>query len=468
MVRFFEDSPHTHSIPLHVYTPDEAQTLGSSVPEEFQGPMLFALKEPSLPKIIPICDKRGDLLAAVIIASPMDQPKDAFQCFAKAAQFLPKGSYKLTDETGCLTHWEEAYLGWALGQYSFDSFKSQPTHHAPKTLVKEPFVNMQRVEAIFDGICLARDLINTPASHMGPEELCHKIEEVMTAHGALVTTLVGEDLLTHNFPAIHTVGRASHRAPRLLDIRWGKEPHRLVTLVGKGVCFDSGGLDIKPASAMLLMKKDMGGAAMVAGLALAIMSLALPIRLRVLIPAVENSIDGNAYRPMDVITMRSGHTVEIGDTDAEGRLILADCLFEAAQEKPSLLIDVATLTGAARIATGTELPAVFSNPVDLSFTLQARSLNSLDPLWPMPLFKPYESNLKSHIADFSSTGSSSYGGAIIAALFLSKFVSSDVPWIHIDTPAWNFKATPGKPEGGEASGLISLLNLISDQFSDDS
>ncbi len=466
MVGFFLDEPCAHAIPLHVYKPDEAHKICRELPEEFHGPMLFALKDPAFPKIIPICDRAGELLAAVLITPHIDQPKDVFLCFAKAAQFLPKGAYTLTEASNNLTqHWDEAYLGWALGQYAFDPFKSQAAKNDPKTLVIEPLVNRQRVEAIHDGISMARDLINTPASHMGPEELSNAIEGALIPHGAFFKTIVGEDLLMRNFPAIHTVGRASHRAPRLLDISWGQAHHPLVTLVGKGVCFDSGGLDIKPASAMLMMKKDMGGAAITAGLALAIMKLELPIRLRVLIPAVENSIDGNAYRPLDVITMRSGQTVEVGDTDAEGRLILADCLFEAAQEKPALLIDVATLTGAARIAMGTDLPVVFSNPADLSFKIQESSLNGLDPLWPMPLFKPYESSLKSQIADFSSTGSSSYGGAITAALFLGKFVSPDVPWIHIDTAAWNLKSTPGKPEGGEASSLISLLDLITRKFS---
>jgi leucyl aminopeptidase len=464
LVRFFVDSSHAHTIPLHVYQSCTAQEICIDLPEEFHGPMLFALKDPSFSKVIPICDRAGELLAAVLIIPHIDQPKDVFLSFAKAAQSLPTGTYKLTETPDHFTNWEEAYLGWALGQYTFDPFKSQPTKHDPKILVIEPLVNVSRVEAILDGIYMARDLINTPASHMGPEELCQAIKEALTPHGASFTTIVGEDLLAHNFPAIHTVGRASHRAPRLLDISWGQAHHPLVTLVGKGVCFDSGGLDIKPASGMLLMKKDMGGAAIVAGLALAIMKLALPIRLRVLIPAVENSIDGNAYRPMDVITMRSGQTVEVGDTDAEGRLILADCLFEGAQEKPALLIDVATLTGAARIAMGTDLPVVFSNPVDLSFTLHESSYHGLDPLWPMPLFKPYESNLKSQIADFSSTGSSPYGGAITAALFLGKFVSLDVSWVHVDTAAWNVKPTPGKTEGGEASSLMSLLDLITAKF----
>jgi leucyl aminopeptidase len=315
------------------------------------------------------------------------------------------------------------------------------------------------VRRIAEATALARDLINTPASDMGPAELVQAVRDAGRAHDAKVNVIEGDALLRRNFPTIHAVGRASARAPRLADLRWGARGPR-VTLVGKGVCFDSGGLDLKSSSNMKLMKKDMGGAAQVLGLATMVMDAKLPVRLRVLIPAVENSVSGNAMRPLDVITTRKGLTVEVGNTDAEGRLILCDALAEADRDKPDLIVDCATLTGSARVALGTELPALFSSDDGLAARLLEIGLREQDPLWRLPLHGPYRSQLDSKIADLNNVSESSYGGAITAALFLQSFVSKDTPWMHIDMMGWNLRARPGRPVGGEVMGMRALYALI--------
>ncbi|MBF0391146.1 MAG: leucyl aminopeptidase family protein, partial [Alphaproteobacteria bacterium] len=307
---------------------------------------------------------------------------------------------------------------------------------------------------------LVRDLINAPASHMGPEELAAAAQDLAARHAARCRVVVGEALLNENWPAVHAVGRASDRAPRLIDLRWGDEQAPRVTLVGKGVCFDSGGLDIKPSSGMKLMKKDMGGAAHALGLAHMVMAANLPVRLRVLIPAVENAVSGRAMRPLDVIGTRKGTTVEIGNTDAEGRLILCDALAEADGEKPALLLDMATLTGAARVALGTELPALFSNDDKLAEDILRHGRRTRDPLWRLPLWAGYRRQLDSKVADLSSISDSPFAGAVTAALFLQDFVSPTTPWAHIDMMAWNGAARPGRPEGGEAMCLRALFALI--------
>ncbi|MEM7445851.1 MAG: leucyl aminopeptidase family protein, partial [Pseudomonadota bacterium] len=278
--------------------------------------------------------------------------------------------------------------------------------------------------------------------------------------GATCEIVEGADLLEANYPMIHTVGRASASAPRLIDLRWGDESAKKITLIGKGVCFDSGGLDLKSAANMLLMKKDMGGAAHVLGLARLIMATGLNLRLRVLVPAVENAVSGNAFRPSDVLASRKGLTVEIGNTDAEGRLVLADALTEASSEKPDLIIDFATLTGAARVALGTDVPALFVNDdnVAADFAAAAEAVN--DPVWRMPLWAPYKAMLKSDVADINNTGSAPFGGAITAALFLQRFVDEDLNWAHLDIMAWNRMSTPGRPKGGEAMGMRAAYQLI--------
>jgi leucyl aminopeptidase len=277
--------------------------------------------------------------------------------------------------------------------------------------------------------------------------------------------IIGEDLLSENFPAIHAVGRASSRAPRMLRMSWGDKDAPLLALVGKGVCFDTGGLDLKPSSGMLLMKKDMGGAAHVIALAQLVMQYRLPVRLELLIPAVENSVSGNAYRPGDVIPTRKGLSVEIGNTDAEGRVVLADCLALACEQRPDLIIDFATLTGAARIALGADLPPVFSNRLEIAEAIAAAGERVEDPLWVMPLYQPYKQQLKSEIAHLSNVAKSSYGGCIIAALFLEHFIEPETPWVHIDTFAWNLVTRPGRPVGGEALGLRAVFNYLRERYS---
>jgi leucyl aminopeptidase len=371
---------------------------------------------------------------------------------AHAAQLLPVGSYQLQEQ---LT--QEAAVAWGLAQYRFIAYKHYEVQ--PRLLV----VNQEQLKNILpltQSIYLVRDLVNTPTNDMGPKELADVVEQLAQTHQAEFKQWIGEELLTHNFPAIHAVGRASASAPRLLSLTWGNGKHPRITLVGKGVCFDSGGLDIKPASGMRLMKKDMGGAAHVIGLAQWIMDCNLPVRLQVLIPAVENSIGPNAFRPGDILTMRNGLTVEIENTDAEGRLILADALVKACEEQPELIINFATLTGAARVAVGPEIAAMFSNNDQLASELVDLSYKIGDPVWRLPLFTAYEDLLHSTIADVVNSSSSPYAGAIIAALFLQRFIAQSLSWVHFDVMAWNINSKPGKPEGGEAMGLRTVAEYL--------
>jgi leucyl aminopeptidase len=357
---------------------------------------------------------------------------------------------------------DNAALGWALATYRFGRYRKQAGSFP--TLAWPDGCDRAGVERAVAAMFLVRDLINTPAADMGPEELAAAAGTVAERHGARFAVIVGDELQVRNFPAVHAVGRASSRLPRLIDFRWGDEGNPRVTLVGKGVCFDSGGLDIKPASGMKLMKKDMAGAATMLGLAQMVMSANLPVRLRLLIPAVENSISGNALRPLDVVRTRKGLTVEIGNTDAEGRVILADALAEAASEQPALLVDCATLTGAARVALGTELPALFTNDDGLAEALLAHGAAAGDPLWRLPLWKPYRRHLVSKVADLTNAPDIAFAGAITAALFLAEFAKPAKPWVHIDIMAWNTDSRPGRPEGGEAMAMRALYELIRERF----
>ncbi|MEM7225149.1 MAG: leucyl aminopeptidase family protein [Pseudomonadota bacterium] len=369
---------------------------------------------------------------------------------------LPAVRYRI-DSTLTADQATDAALGWALGCYGFTRYRKNPQRFA--TLVWPKEADRGTVERTAGAVGLVRDLINTPASDMGPGELAQAARTLAKGHGAKISVVQGPQLLKRNYPAVHAVGRASSRAPRLIDLAWGKRGPR-VTLVGKGVCFDSGGLDLKSAAGMRLMKKDMGGAAHVLGLASMVMSAKLPLRLRVLVPAVENSVSGDAFRPGDVLATRKGLTVEIGNTDAEGRLILCDALAEADRETPDLLIDFATLTGAARVALGTELPALFCNHDALAGALLEQGLARQDALWRLPLHRPYRRLLDSKVADLNNVSEGGYGGAITAALFLAEFVSPKTPWAHIDLMAWNIRSQPGRPAGGEAMGLRAVYGAI--------
>ena len=396
----------------------------------------------------------GGALDRVVLATGTETLWD----FAALPRDLPGGAYRLATKLDRRAA-TDAALGWALGGYRFARYRA-PAERTPAQLVWPAGCDRDAATRTAEAIFLVRDLINTPAADMGPAELAAAARHLGKAHKARVTVTTGAALAKANYPALLAVGGGSARAPRLIDLRWGPAKAPRVTLVGKGVCFDSGGLDLKPPAGMKLMKKDMGGGAHVLGLAAMVMAAKLPIRLRVLIPAVENMPSGSAFRPLDVIRMRNGLTVEVGDTDAEGRLVLADALAEASREKPDLLIDFATLTGAARAALGTELPALFCNDDRLAAEFLDHGAAAGDPLWRLPLWGPYRRMLDSRIADLSSTGTGPYGGAITAALFLESFVGAGIPWAHIDLMAWNVATRPGRPEGGEAMALRAAFALI--------
>lgn len=352
----------------------------------------------------------------------------------------------------------KAAFAWALGSYQFTRYRK--ARRKASDLQLEPSSKVADALGVADAVKLVRDLVNTPAEHMGPAELSDIVREQADLFGAEFDEWVGDELLAQNFPAIHAVGRAATREPRLLELNWGNPRHPRLALVGKGVCFDSGGLDIKSAEGMRLMKKDMGGAAHAIALARLVMQRGLPYRLQLLVPAVENAIGGNAYRPGDVVRTRQGHTVEIGNTDAEGRVVLADALAYAVEEKPRLVIDFATLTGAARVALGPELPALFVNDEKLAARLIAAAEASEDPLWRLPLWRNYRRLFESDVADFNNSGKGGFAGAIVGALFLDWFVPATTPWAHLDTYAWNDASRPGRPRGGDAMGLRAALAAL--------
>ncbi len=374
---------------------------------------------------------------------------------------LPVGRYKL-DSAGLSIDPEAAALSWSLGSYAFASYK--PRKRAPATLQLLDSTAARRGLLIAEAICAARDLINTPAQDLGPAELAEAVRQVGKRHDAKFKQTVGNALLKAGFPAVHAVGRAAAREPRLIELNWGDPRHPRLCLVGKGVCFDSGGLDIKSADGMRQMKKDMGGAATALGIATLVMSLKLPVRLQLLIPAVENSISGNAYRPGDVIRTRAGLHIEIGNTDAEGRVILCDALAYAVESKPALIIDLATLTGAARVALGPQLPALFCRSTELARHLMDLSLPLHDPVWHLPLWQPYHAGIESDIADIVNTGKGPMAGAINAALFLADFVPETIDWLHVDLYAGNESARPGRPAGGEGQTIRVFLAYLEERF----
>ncbi|WP_199699100.1 leucyl aminopeptidase family protein [Oleomonas cavernae] len=382
--------------------------------------------------------------------------------FAALSAALPAGTYEIATPLGPREA-NAAVLGWIMGRYAFRRYKDDDGK-APPLLVPPIGADLDQVRRTAEAVYLIRDLVNTPASDMGPEDLAAAAIRVAAVHDARIAVTVGDDLLEAGYPMVHAVGRASDRAPRLIDLNWGESDAPRVTLVGKGVCFDTGGLDLKPSAGMLLMKKDMGGAAHALGLAHMIMDAQLPVRLRVLIPAVENSVAGNAMRPGDVLTSRKGLTVEIGNTDAEGRLVLADALAEADEDRPDLLVDFATLTGAARVALGPELPALFTPDDELAAALADHAFEQRDPLWRLPLWAPYDKGLESKVADLNNVSDGPFAGAITAALFLKRFVTETTTWAHLDLFAWTAKPGPGRPVGGEAMVVRALFALIAERF----
>ena len=414
-------------------------------------------------------DQKGKIdcvLAGVEKFSGKNPESAAIWSIAALATKLPEAEYHLDAD------WSEddifqAAIGWGLAAYRFKFFKKD--FLAPETtpLLKVATDQLPQIHAFVDAFTLVRDMVNTPANHMMPEDLSAAVQELAAQHQAQFSEVVGDALLTENFPAIHAVGRASDHLPRLIKLEWSAKNQQdlpLVTLVGKGVCFDTGGLDLKPSKFMRNMKKDMGGAAHVLGLAHLIMTYQLPIRLQVLIAAADNAISGDAFRPGDIIDTRAHKTVEIDNTDAEGRLVLCDALTLACETSSSLIIDFATLTGAARVAVGTEIPALFSNSSTLARDIQQASENSGECIWQLPLHHAYRYQLDSDVADMSNCSAEAYGGAITAALYLNEFVDENIEWAHLDVMAWNNRARNGRPKGGEAMGLLSIFKYLQQRF----
>jgi leucyl aminopeptidase len=383
---------------------------------------------------------------------------------AHLPMMLPAGTYRLDTESPVRVDPALLMLGWGLGAYRFDRYVA-PSRPAARLELVDGDVENSEAFAVLRASLMVRDLVNTPTEHMGPDDLEAVASRLAQAYGGQLKVTTGDDLLTLNFPTIHAVGRASHRAPRLIELNWGDDSHPHVAIVGKGVCFDTGGLDIKSHEGMRHMKKDMGGAAHALALAQLVMALQLPIRLTLLVPAVENSISGNSFRPGEVIVTRQGLSVEVDNTDAEGRLVLCDALAYAAEQKPALILDYATLTGAARIALGPDLPALYSNDETLAADYLAASARARDSVWRMPLWRPYLSYLQSPIADLANGGPSRMGGSITAALYLDRFVPETQPWAHLDLYAWNDNDRPGRPFGGEAQGLRAAFAFLRTRFS---
>ena len=443
------------TLPIWTVSPD---TLVARLDE--LGPAVAAFArasrfEAAAGTVLVVAEASGALLGALFgLGRRGDAARTPFLP-GKVASLLPDGDWRfdgpLEDET-------LAALAFALEAYRFRRYKTVPERAV--RLVVPAAADFAALIRTAEAVGLARDLVNTPANDLGPEELAAAIRAVFEPAGGRVAEIVGDDLLAANVPLVHAVGKSSDRPPRLVDATWGEATAPKVTLVGKGVVFDSGGLDIKPDSAMLLMKKDMGGAANALALAAMIIGAGLPVRLRLIVPAVENAISGRAFRPGDVVPSRKGPTVEIGNTDAEGRLVLADGLALADEEAPDLLIDLATLTGAARVALGPDLPPFYTADDDLAAEIAAASLRVFDPVWRMPLWPAYRGMLDSKIADTNNVASGGFAGSILAALFLSKFVDAAAAWVHVDIFAWTPAARPGRPEGGEAQAIRALFEVI--------
>lgn len=444
----FYQSTTDHTVPIIILNPRQCETVA---PDELNIMALQQFKG-KLGEVCLISDE-NNTLSKVYIGAGNDEETFAL---GHAVNRLPAGHYAISQSLSTT-----AMIAWSSAQYKFDRYKQ---HTSRPRVLTIPTDMLSTIQAEARAVFMVRDLINTPTNDMGSEDMADVLAQLARDHHAEFKQWVGDELLIHNFPAIHAVGRASATPPRLLSLTWGKATHPKVTLIGKGVCFDSGGLDLKSSSNMRLMKKDMGGAAQVIGLAALIMTRKLPIRLQVLIPAVENAIGSNAYRPGDVLTMRNGLTVEIDNTDAEGRLVVADALVKACEDNPELILDFTTLTGAARIAVGTEISALFTNTDTLAQSLMEAGVTTHDPIWRMPLYEGYASMLDSSIADLTNSSPSSYAGAITAALFLQRFVTKGIDWAHFDIMAWNVSNKPGKPEGGEAMGLRAVAAYLAERY----
>ena len=443
-----------HAIPLHAVLAKDAKAWLSR--QRRAATVIASGFAGTAGALAALPDAKGGIAAWVL---GLGDGRDAF-ALAAAAEKLPAGLYRL-GEVPDFCGGDNAALAWLMGGYSFDRYKKKKERKA--RLVAPAGVDGEEISRIAQNLFFARDLINTPANDMGPAELESAARALAKRYGAKVAVVSGA-ALKKDYPLIAAVGQGSERAPRLIELNWGAANAPRVTLVGKGVCFDTGGYDLKPSAAMLTMKKDMGGAACALAAAGMVMGASLKLRLRVLIPAVENSVSGTAMRPGDVFTSRKGLTVEIGNTDAEGRLILADALADADDQKPELMIDIATLTGAARAATGMELPPFFTDDEKLAADLARGGASVQDPLWRLPLWRGYEDTLTSRVADLNNNPAYNYAGAITAALFLGRFVAKTKSWAHLDIPAWIDRAKPGRPLGGEANGARAIYALLKERY----
>lgn len=439
-------------------TPVWFTPAGDAVPESAQGWAKACGFEVGAGKNLLVPDGEGRLAGVVFGVETDGKPKNPFLA-GKLAGVLPAGTYRFEGAVGDA---RLSALGFALGTYRFSRYRKM--EDAGVRLATPDGVDGEALSRAVEAVTLGRDLVNTPSNDLGPHELEDAVRRLAAAHGAEVSSVVGDDLLAQNFPLVHAVGRASPRAPRIVDLTWGQAGRPKVTLVGKGVVFDTGGLDIKPSAGMLLMKKDMGGAAAMIALGAMIMGARLPVRLRLIVGAVENSISGDAFRPGDVIPSRKGLSVEIGNTDAEGRLVLADALALADEEAPEILVDAATLTGAARVALGPDLPPLYTDDDGFADDLLRHARAEHDPLWRMPLWNAYDDLLSSKIADLNHISSGPFAGSITAALFLRRFVERAKTFAHLDIYAWNPSAKPGRPEGGEVQGARAIFALLQERY----
>ncbi len=454
----FATAGEAKAVPILFVTKADFDAVTKTLDERGRAFVRAAGFEAKAGKHLLVPDAEGNLACVLFALEAADDATRDLLRPAALVGVLPAGTYRFANSAHDA---RLAALAFALGTYQFTRYR-KGTEHNVKLVVPDG-VDGEDVSRIAEGVTLCRDLINTPSNDMGPAELEDAARKLAGQHNAAIEVISGETL-EKDFPLIHAVGKGSTRHPRLIDITWGKDSDPKITLVGKGVCFDTGGLDIKASSGMLNMKKDMGGAATALALAHMIMARGLKVRLRVLVPAVENSISGVSFRPRDVYVSRKGLSVEIGNTDAEGRLVLADALALADEEKPALIADFATLTGAARVAMGPELAPFFTDDDALAGELMAAGAREFDPLWRMPLWRPYDSMLDSKVADFNNVGSSGHGGAITAALFLRRFVEAK-SWLHFDIFAWTASAKPGRPEGGELMTARALYALLKARYS---
>ena len=454
----FETAP-APSIPIYFVTKSNWAGISKDLPAQAQQ---FALAndftaKPGKCLTLPAPDGK----IAQVVFGLEDETAKSRDLFRPGALpgLLPPGVYRFANAPHDV---RLATLAFALGTYRFGRYRK--TERPDVRLVPPDGIDVADIARMAEAAALARDLINTPSNDMGPEELAQAAQALATRFGATFDCIVGDELVKQNFPLIHAVGMASTRAPRLIDLSWGDPANPKVTLVGKGVCFDTGGLDIKPSSGMLIMKKDMGGAANVLALAQMVMDARLKVRLHVLIPAVENAVAGNAFRPLDIFKSRKGLNVEIGNTDAEGRLVLADALALADEEKPDLLVDLGTLTGAARVALGPDLPPFYTHDETLAESVAAHAKGENDPLWRMPLWPPYDSWLDSKVADINNAPSGGFAGSITCALFLQRFVTDAKSWLHVDIYGWTPSAKPARPEGGECQAARAIYKLLSERY----